>query len=203
VDYEDINNKEGRMDTDQSYLGGHLILRGVVTILFGLAAIFWPGLTLLTLVFIFSAFVLVMGILDIVGGIRKLVHGAGSMVSRLLMLVFGAVEVGVGVYLLRHQSVRIGVFIAIIGFTLLVRGVMELIETFFSDNRGTHKALMVFVSIITILAGILVLMQPVRGGVAFVWVLGVYALIAGSMWLALAFEVNRAEDDVRTAVKNR
>ena len=47
-----------------------LFLRGIVAVLFGLAALFWPGLTLFTLIVFFGAYTLVDGIFAIVAGIR-------------------------------------------------------------------------------------------------------------------------------------
>jgi uncharacterized membrane protein HdeD (DUF308 family) len=38
-------------------------LRGAIAIIFGLAALFWPDITLTALIFIFAAFVLVSGVL--------------------------------------------------------------------------------------------------------------------------------------------
>jgi uncharacterized membrane protein HdeD (DUF308 family) len=46
-----------------------LLLRGIAAVLFGVAAFFWPGLTLFVLVF-FGAYALIDGILAIVAGIR-------------------------------------------------------------------------------------------------------------------------------------
>ena len=46
-----------------------LVLGGLVTLIFGVAAVFWPGITLLVLLYLFSAYVLVSGVLDISAGL--------------------------------------------------------------------------------------------------------------------------------------
>jgi uncharacterized membrane protein HdeD (DUF308 family) len=38
-----------------------------------------------------------------------------------------------------------------------------------------------------------VLAQPVTGGLAFVWAIGLYALITGPLMIALAIELRRAQ----------
>lgn len=45
-------------------------LRGLVAILFGILAFAWPGLTLAFLVFLYGAYALVDGVLDLVAFVR-------------------------------------------------------------------------------------------------------------------------------------
>ena len=67
-----------------------LLLRGIAAVLFGLAALFWPGLTLFVLIVFFGAYALVDGILAIVAGIR------GSEGRRWLLLAEGVLGVLAG-----------------------------------------------------------------------------------------------------------
>jgi len=48
-----------------------MLLRGIAAVLFGLAALFWPGLTLFVLIVFFGAYALVDGVLAIVAGIKR------------------------------------------------------------------------------------------------------------------------------------
>src|SRR4051794_31938582 len=84
-----------------------LTLRGILSVLFGIAAVFWPGITLLTLLYLFSAWVLVDGVIRIVTGIGSLGrHGLGF-----LTMLVGLFQLGVGVYLLRHPGVSFATLI--------------------------------------------------------------------------------------------
>jgi uncharacterized membrane protein HdeD (DUF308 family) len=49
---------------------GAMVLRGIAAVLFGLAALLWPGMTLLVLLVIFALYALVDGLFAIVAGIR-------------------------------------------------------------------------------------------------------------------------------------
>jgi uncharacterized membrane protein HdeD (DUF308 family) len=165
-----------------------LTLRGVLLILFGFAAIFWPGLTIVTFVYIFSAFILVSGIMSMVTSLVDMSKDPYWFLN----LIAGLLELGIGVYLLRHINVGLATFILLIGLVLVVRGVVEFVRAISQRDSSNHRILMGLVGIITALAGLIVLREPVSGGIAFVWVVGLYALITGPMLIALAHGV-RAE----------
>jgi uncharacterized membrane protein HdeD (DUF308 family) len=44
---------------------------------------------------------------------------------------------------------------------------------------------------IAIVAGVVLLFQPESSGVAFVWILGLYALLTGPLMIALALDLNK------------
>lgn len=168
-----------------------LTLRGVAAVLFGIAAVFWPGITLVTLVYLFSAFILVSGVVEVV-------HGIGAITRKgtwFLTLLLGVLQIGVGVYLLRHPLVSFATLILLIGFTLIVRGVIEGVAAFSDDMSVTMRTLVMIGAIISVLAGIVVLFQPAAGGVAFVWILGLYALVTGPLLIALSLDAKRMLDE--------
>lgn len=164
-----------------------LTFKGILAVLFGIAAVFWPGLTILTLLYLFGAYILIAGIIDII-------HGVGGLFQRtswFLVLLLGFLELGVGVYLLRHPGVTFTTLILLIGFMLIVRGVFEGVAAFGDNNSNTNRMLMLFSSVIAIVVGIILLFQPASGGVAFVWLLGLYALIAGPLLIAVSLDLKK------------
>ncbi|HET6924390.1 MAG TPA: DUF308 domain-containing protein [Candidatus Saccharimonadales bacterium] len=176
---------------EMSHVTGGLVLRGVVATLFGVAAVFWPGITLVTLIYLFSAFVLISGIVNLVFGLTKLFRGVTSWYAVVLNLVLGVLEVGVGVYLLRHINVGFTTLVLLIGFLLIVRGLFEVVEGLLGTRTAGHRVVLVVVGLLALAAGIIMLFQPVSGGVAFVWILGLYGIIAGPLMIAAAVELNR------------
>lgn len=186
------------MDTqDELYLSNYwwvLTIRGIAAILFGLAAVFWPGLTLVTLVYLFSAFILVYGIVDIIHGLTSIGRQGLGWIASLLL---GFLEVGIGVYLLRHINVSFATFILLIGLMLLARGVLEVVMAFTDADSASSRTLLIIGGVITALAGIVVLRQPVSAGVAFVWILGVFALITGPMLIAMSIDAKHQLDDMQ------
>ena len=165
-----------------------LMVRGIAGILFGIAAVFWPGLTLVTLVYIFSIYILVSGMVGIVTGVSHLVKGKAWFLG----LILGFAELAVGVYLVRHPAVTFATFVLVIGLILVARGVFEIVMGLTEDSMATQKMLLVIGGLLSAVVGIFIMLQPAAGGVAFVWVLGLYALITGPIMVALALDVKKS-----------
>jgi uncharacterized membrane protein HdeD (DUF308 family) len=162
-----------------------LAMRGTITTLFGLAAIFWPKETLVTLVYLFSALILVSGVIRLFTGVSRI----GQHQLGFLTVIMGLIEVGVGVYLIRHPHLTFATFILLIGFTLIISGVVAVIGALFDRTTATERTLAIIVGLVAVLAGIVVLFQPESSGVAFVWILGLYALLTGPLMIAMALDV--------------
>lgn len=161
------------------------LVEGIAAVIFGIAALFWPGMTITTLVYIFSAFVLVWGVAEIVSSLM-------SMKSRSnwwLTMLFGLVALGVGVYLVRHVDVAFNTLILIIGFTLIVRGLIDIVSALIDEASASYRTLNAIVGFAAVIVGIVVLNASAAAGVAFVWILGLYALILGPLMIAMSFDV--------------
>ncbi|HET9098538.1 MAG TPA: DUF308 domain-containing protein [Candidatus Saccharimonadales bacterium] len=162
-----------------------LVLGGVVTLIFGVAAVFWPGLTMTTLLYLFSAYVLISGVLDVTAGLSNV----GVADTWFLPIVLGAFEIGVGVYLLRHPGVKFETFILLIGFTLIARGVIEAASSYFAPIVAAKaRALNYLSGLGALVAGIVILFAKHSGGVSFVWILGLYAIVVGTLQLSAVSE---------------
>ncbi|HEY5805820.1 MAG TPA: DUF308 domain-containing protein [Candidatus Saccharimonadales bacterium] len=164
------------------------LIQGIVAVFFGLAAVFWPGLTLRALVYLFSAFVLAWGIVEIINGFLSI----GRRDSWWLTLLFGIAGLGIGTYLVRHPNVSFTALILIIGLTLIGRGLLDIVGAFLDKRSSTHRFLTGVIGFAALAAGVILLFQPEAGGVAFVWVLGLYALVYGALSIALAIQAREA-----------
>ena len=168
---------------------GALALRGMAAILFGIAAVFWPGITLVTLVYLFGAYILVSGLINQVSGLVNLGGGDDTLWNRVLLILVGLAEVAVGVYLLRHPLVTFATLILIIGLTLIIRALVDLFSGIFGDSNGNYRMMHIVGGLLSGIVGVIMLFQPAASGVAFVWVLGLYALVTGPLLVAMAFDL--------------
>ena len=159
-----------------------LVLGGLATLIFGVAVVFWPGLTLTVLLYLFSTYILISGVVNIFTGLGL----SGSSDTWFLPVVIGAFEAGVGVYLLRHIHVTFKTFVVLIGFTLIARGLVEAVALYYNSNAAMKLQVMGYLSgLAGLIVGIVILFSKPSSGIAFVWLLGVYALVVGVIHLAM------------------
>jgi uncharacterized membrane protein HdeD (DUF308 family) len=175
-----------------------LLLRGISFILFGIMAIGWPAITFVTLAFVFALYIIISGILNLTYGIISIqdVHRYWF-----LTIIIGLLEIAAGAYAFRIPLLSITAFVLLIGFTFVVRGIFEAITAFEHVHNITHKILMSTSGIIGVLAGLIILRYPVPGSLAFTWVLGAYALIVGSIYIALAVAAKEITASIQQVVK--
>lgn len=173
----------------EKQLVGLGLTQGVLAILFGIVALFWPGLTVALLIIFFSVFILVWGIVGVITSLTSI----GREKFWWLELVFSVLALGLATYMLRNPIDTAAIFVLFIGLTFLVRGVVDILQGLFdaerkSDNRIFH----VVAGIIGVIAGIVTLAHPVSAGVAVVWVIGLYGVLYGSLLIAFTFKAQNA-----------
>ena len=112
-----------------------LLIEGVLGVLAGLVAAFWPGLTALALLYFIAAWAIVSGILEIAGAIRlrREIEGEWALgLSRALSLLFGVLLVVIPapagllslVWLIGAYALAFGVLLLVLAFRL--RGTSEM-----------------------------------------------------------------------------
>jgi uncharacterized membrane protein HdeD (DUF308 family) len=160
-----------------------LLFRGIAAVLFGLAAIFWPGLTLFTLIVFFGAYTLVDGIFAIAAGLR------GSEGRRWLLLAEGVLGVLVGLFALFSPGMTALVFLYVIAAWAILTGVLKAVMAVWLRREIDNKWAMALSGVLWVLLGIVLAVMPGVGVLSFTWLIGVFALGAGLTYLVLAFRV--------------
>ncbi len=159
-------------------------LRGVVAIVFGVLAVVWPSITAVVLALLFGAFVVVDGVSAIVAAFRRRGEGA----QRVALIILGLIGVAAGVTALVWPGITAVVLAAVVGAWAVVTGIFE-IWAAASRRRGDWS--LILVGVLSVLAGILILVRPDVGAVSIALVIGVYAIIAGVLQLAAAWRMVR------------
>lgn len=162
-----------------------LALRGVIAVLFGVLALISPIFGLIALVALFAAFALFGGVASLIGAYRA--RKADDEWSVLLLL--GAVGLGVGIVTLVHPALTALVLVLVIGANALVTGILDIVLAVRLRKLIRNEWLLILSGVVSIAFGVLVFLFPDAGALALAWLIGFYALVSGSMLLALAFRL--------------
>ncbi len=162
-----------------------LALRGLVAILFGLAALFWPGLILAVLIVLFGLYALVDGVLAVVAAFRS----SGRGMRRPLLLIEGVLGILFGILALFWPDLTALTLLYIIAFWAIATGVFEIVAAIHLRKEITGEWMLAVSGAASVLFGLLLVFFPGEGALAVIWIIGAYALIFGVLLLALAFRL--------------
>jgi uncharacterized membrane protein HdeD (DUF308 family) len=165
-----------------------LAARGAIAIVFGVLALLWPGLTLLWLVALFAAYALLGGAVWVFGAVKNRARDDHWWV----ILLLGLVSVGAGVIAVVHPALTALVLILLMGANALVTGVLDVVVAVRVRKFIRGESLLVLSGTASILFGIIVFLYPTgAGALALVWLISLYAIITGVLFLAVALRVRQ------------
>ncbi len=161
-----------------------LALRGLVAILFAIAAIVWPELTLVALVLIFGAYALVDGAFALVTGFR-----ADRSDVRWPLIVEGIAGVVAGLIALFAPTIAALALVFLIAAWAIITGIFEIIAAVRLREQIDNEWLLAAMGVVSIVFGVLLAIAPAAGALALIWVIAGYALVFGILMLVLAFRL--------------
>jgi uncharacterized membrane protein HdeD (DUF308 family) len=164
---------------------GWVVLRGVVAILFGLLALFLPGITLAVLVLWFGAYALVDGTFMAVSAIANR-HGEARWGT---LLFGGLLGMAVGISTIIVPEVTAFALLLLIAVWAIVMGILEIAAAVRLRKEITGEWMLIIAGVLAVAFGILIFAAPITGALAVTLWIGVYALISGSMLVALGFRL--------------
>ncbi len=157
--------------------------RGGLGVLLGVIILVYPKLTVLTLVTLLAIWLFLIGVISIISGITSIKRGGWGWVGSLLL---GVLELGVGAYLVQRPGVTTLTIITLLGLVFVVQGFVYVMKTFFEAGAtGGHRVLSLLLGALSLIAGIWIWRYPFHGTLAFVWLLGLYAIASGAMLIAM------------------
>ena len=159
------------------------LVRGIAAIVFGILTLVWPNLTLSVLVLLFGVYAVIGGITAVAAALRNRGEEGWG-----LLLFEGILGILAGVVALVWPNITALAFLYLLAAWAIITGVMELVAPLSFPMRGGRAALMVVAGLASIVFGILIASQPSSGLLAVVWLIGVYAIVFGVMYVVAYFE---------------
>jgi uncharacterized membrane protein HdeD (DUF308 family) len=162
-----------------------LALRGLAAIIFGILAFIWPASTLLGLMILFGAFAFVNGILSLMLA-AKAPKGYPRFGSLILGGILGIIA---GVVTFFWPALTAAGLLILIAAWAILTGILEIVAAIRLRKEIVNEWLLALVGILSVIFGVLLLLQPAAGAVVLIWWIGAYALVFGILLLILAFRV--------------
>ena len=170
---------------------GLTALRGLIMLIAGLYAIFFPHLTILSLVLLGGALFFVDGIL----GLWSLTFGHAKTGNFWFDVARNVLAVIVGVVIL-ISPVLSAIFttlflIYIAGIQAVIVGIMELVMVFRARQLFASIWPVMLSGILYILFGLMLLFEPLMGALALVTIAGIFAVIFAIGLFGLAWRLRK------------
>lgn len=162
-----------------------LALRGVCAILFGLMAFAWPQITLEVLVLLYGAFALVDGCFALVAAIL----GHQTRRNWWPLLVEGVAGIGIGLITLLWPGVTALVLVYLIAAWALATGVFKILAAIRLRRELEGEWWLALSGVFSIVFGVILIVAPIEGALAVVWMIGAFVMGFGVLLLALAFRL--------------
>jgi len=163
-----------------------VLLRGIAAVLFGVLALAWPGLTLLTLILLYGAYALADGVIAIIAAIT-----GNAPTGRWWLAIVGIVGVAVGALTFMLPGITALILLYTMAGWAVAIGVLQIIGAIRLRKEIDNEWFLILSGAISVLFGLGVMLHPGAGALALVWVIGTYAIIAGVLYIGLAFRLKK------------
>jgi uncharacterized membrane protein HdeD (DUF308 family) len=170
-----------------------LLIRGIAAIVFGILALVWPGHVLETIITILGIFVLVVGIVFTLGAVTH--RGPGRHWLR--PLIPGIIGIVIGIITIAWPGLVTIVIIFLIAAWALIHGIGEIHAALHLRKDIAGEWMPLVIGIASIVIGVILFLMPYRFGELIIWLVGLFVLILGILWLIMAFRARKWKDLVQ------
>ncbi len=161
-----------------------LVWSGVASAIFGLITLFWPKLTFATFVYMYAIFVVLAGAFGLFESLSRISKDRLWWLA-MLVSVFNLV---VGVFLLRNPEIAAMLLVLFVALYVFLQSIFDLVVASYV-RKDQNQWIWIVSGILGLFAGVVILAYPLATTVAFVWVLGLYALVHGIIGIAYAVQL--------------
>ena len=167
-------------------LSTSLLVRGVLALAVGIAALAWPGITVLALVILFAVYAFIASGLEAMRAFSS--AKAGPVIGHLLL---GLADLAAGVIALVWPAPTALVLVLIVGAWAVVTGLAEIAAAFLHGETAGTRAMLILGGLITVAFGVVLCARPGLGAVTLALLFGLFNLIFGIWILVQGIELRR------------
>ncbi|WP_208297571.1 HdeD family acid-resistance protein [Actinophytocola oryzae] len=156
-----------------------------MAILFGIIAILWPEITVLSLALLFGAYTLIDGIAALSTGFGNRTPGA----DRMYMIILGILGVVAGILALAWPQITVIVLLVIIAVWAIVAGATQIAAAVRLRRVIRNEWFLALSGVVVLVLGFLLIMQPAEGAIALIVAIATFALAWGIVLVVLGFRL--------------
>ncbi|GAB3312066.1 HdeD family acid-resistance protein [Epidermidibacterium keratini] len=171
--------------------GNALIVRGVLTVIFGILAMVWPVATIVAFAVLWGVFALVDGLMSFGVAFSSLISGW----ARALFVLMGILGVLAGLFVIFRPVQGAVILTWVLGIWLIVHGIFD-IAAAFGHQLPMPRWLMVLTGVLALIAGILIVANPGASTVSLAVLLAAFALVWGVTTIIAGFAMRRLDKQV-------
>ena len=160
------------------------LLGGIAGVIFGLLAFSKPMAAWFVVATFFAAAILVDGAFNVIGSIQN-----RDKDGWWIMLLIGILGVVAGGYALLNPPVSMMAFIFLVAFEAILLGVFLLMLGYKVRQATSREWILYLTGALSVLFGILVIMNPAAGSRSIVYLIASWALVIGALKVLFAFKV--------------
>jgi uncharacterized membrane protein HdeD (DUF308 family) len=164
-----------------------LLLRGVVSVLFGITLFLWPSISLVSLVLLFGAFILVDGIANLATAVR----GRRENENWWVLLLAGIAGAALGILTFFKPEITALTLLFYMAIWAMATGLLGIVAAIQLRKEIKGEAWLLLSGLASVVFGMLLIARPDAGALAVLWLIAAYAIVFGVTLIVLAFKARR------------
>jgi uncharacterized membrane protein HdeD (DUF308 family) len=170
----------------QSFLTGlwsTLMVRGVLSVIFGLCAFVWPGNFMAVLSMIFGVYLLIDGAVSVWSALGN------KQQSRMFPVLAGLLAIAIGLAAVLAPATFIGMLILMVGLWNVYLGVLQIMTAIAMRKELGGSGTQAVWGIVSILFGLAIAYYWWAGVVTIAWLIGLASITTGAILIWLGFRL--------------
>jgi uncharacterized membrane protein HdeD (DUF308 family) len=163
------------------------ILLGILSIIIGIMALAWPGVTVLALVLLFAIFAFCRSFVQAAHAFRS--RAAGPVLGH---LVLALIDLAAGAFAVAWPVPTALVLVLVVGIWAIIGGVWEFFAGFGAGEGAGTRAIFIIGGLVAVVFGLVLLARPGVGALTLALLFGFFSLLYGAWQIAFGMQLRQA-----------